>query len=412
MRAYERLLKYTQYPTASDENSPTCPSTPAQMDFAKVLVDEMKELGIADAMVDEHGYVYGTVPANIPDWKGAVIGFIAHMDVVDVVPYENIQARVVENYDGSDIVLSEGIVMSPAQFPSLKSYVGQDLVVTDGKTLLGADDKAGIADILTMVEYLNEHPEVKHGTIKIGFTPDEEIGRGADLFNVEYFGADFAYTIDGGGFGEVEYETFNAASAKITINGYSIHPGSAKNQMINAMRVAMEFDRLLPEQKRPEYTEGREGFFHLNEMEGEVEKAVLKYILRDHNSDKLEEEKAMVQAAAAFLNAKYGAGTVEVEIVDSYRNMQEMIEPHWHLIEIASEEIAALGGEPISVPVRGGTDGCRLSFMGLPCPNLGTGGHNGHGRMEYACVQEMDKTAQLLVRIAERYGVLPIDFSK
>lgn len=406
MRAYERLLNYTQYPTASDEGCADCPSSPAQMEFARVLVREMKELGIADATVDAHGYVYGTIAANIADWNGRIIGFIAHMDVVDVVPYTNIRARVVHHYDGSDIVLNEEqkICLSTEQFPSLLQYKGQDLVVTDGTTLLGADDKAGIADILTMAEYFQNHPEVKHGTIKIAFTPDEEIGRGADLFDVDYFGADFAYTVDGGAFGEVEYETFNAAAATVSVSGKSIHPGSAKNQMLHAARVAMEFDRMLPEAQRPEYTENREGFYHLSEMSGAEEHACLKYILRDHDSDKLEEKKELLRRIETFLNGKYGEGTVRVEIRDSYRNMIEQIRPHWHLIEIACEEVKALGGEAVSVPVRGGTDGCRLSFMGLPCPNLGTGGHNGHGRLEYACVQEMDRTVELLVRIAVRYG--------
>lgn len=408
MRAYERLIRYSKYPTASNENCPDCPSSPAQLVLAGDLVKEMKELGIENAAVDEHGYVYGTIPANIPDWDGSIIGFIAHMDVVDVVPYENVQARVVEKYDGGEILLSEGIVLSPDQFPELKKYQGKDLVVTDGKTLLGADDKAGVAAILTMAEYYHEHPEVQHGTIQIGFTPDEEIGRGADLFDVKRFGADFAYTVDGGAFGEVEYETFNAAAAKIYVTGKSIHPGSAKNQMINAARIAMEFDSLLPEEQRPEHTEGREGFFHLNEMQGIEESAQLKYILRDHDSEKLEEKKRMIEAAVQFLNAKYGEGTVKAEITDSYRNMLEQIKPHWHLIEIASEEVKALGGTPVSVPVRGGTDGCRLSFMGLPCPNLGTGGHNCHGRMEYACIQEMDLTTELLLRIAQRYAVLTL----
>ena len=406
MRAYERLLKYTQYPTASDERSETCPSTPAQTEFAKALVQEMKALGIDDAVMDENSYVYGTIPANIPDFKGKVIGFIAHMDVVDVVPWENIRPRVVENYDGKDIVLNpeKGIVLSPADYPELKQYAGKDLVVTDGTTLLGADDKAGIADILTMAEYLRDHPEMKHGTIKIGFTPDEEIGRGADRFDVAYFGADFAYTVDGGAFGEVEYETFNAATAIINITGRSIHPGAAKNKMINAARIAAELDRLLPEAMRPEHTEGREGFFHLTGLSGNEEHAEMYYILRDHDADKLEEEKRIIRSAAAWLNEKYGNGTVDIQIVDSYRNMAEQVLPHRHLIDIAHEEVKALGGTPVSTPVRGGTDGSRLSFMGLPCPNLGTGGHNCHGRFEYAVIQEMDLTVQLLSRIAVRYG--------
>ena len=408
MKAYERLLKYTQYPTASNEQSLSCPSTPAQTEFAKALVEEMKALGIEDAVMDENSYVYGTIPANIPDWSGTVIGFIAHMDVVDVVPYENIKARVVEHYDGGDVLLNaeKQIVLSPKDYPELASYKGKDLVVTDGTTLLGADDKAGIADILTMAEYLLNHPEVKHGTVKIAFTPDEEIGRGADLFNVPFFGAKFAYTVDGGAFGEVEYETFNAASALVSVTGKSIHPGAAKNKMVNAARIAAEFDTLLPEAMRPEHTEGREGFFHLTGIRGNEEHAELYYILRDHDLQKLEEEKQIITAAVSFLNAKYGAGTAEIKITDSYRNMAEQVLPHRHLIDIAHEEVRALGGTPVSVPVRGGTDGSRLSFMGLPCPNLGTGGHNCHGRFEYACIQEMDLTVQLLVRIIERYAAL------
>ena len=408
MRAYERLMKYTQYPTASDEASPVCPSTPEQTDFARALVEEMKELGIADAAMDENSYVYGTIPANIPGWKGRVIGFIAHMDVVRVVPWTDIRPRIVHDYDGGDILLNaeKNIVMSPSDYPELKHYAGQDLMVTDGTTLLGADDKAGIADILTMAEYLRDHPEVKHGTIKIGFTPDEEIGRGADLFNVPFFGADYAYTVDGGAFGEVEYETFNAASAGIVVTGKSIHPGAAKNKMVNAARIAIELDRMLPQQMRPEHTEGREGFFHLTDIQGSEEQTRMHYILRDHDSDKLEEKKRIITAAVAYLNAKYGEGTVQLTLRDSYRNMVEQIRPHWHLIEIAHEEVKALGGSPISVPVRGGTDGSRLSFMGLPCPNLGTGGHNCHGRFEYAVLQEMDLTVQLLTRIAERYAAL------
>ena len=409
MKAYERLLGYTQYPTASDENSPTCPSTPSQLVLAKDLVEEMKGLGMADARMDENGYVYGTIPANIPDWDGITIGFIAHMDVVDVVPYTDIKPRLVKDYDGGTIVLNEEkqITMGPDEYPELANYKGKTLVVTDGTTLLGADDKAGIADILTMAEYFQTHPEVLHGTIKVGFTPDEEIGRGADLFDVPGFKADFAYTIDGGAFGEVEYETFNAASAKLTFTGKSIHPGSAKNKMKHAGRIAMEFDSLLPAQMRPEYTEGREGFFHLTDMSGTEEKASLSYILRDHDLDKLAWEKKMVQAACDFINAKYGEGTVQAEIKDSYYNMVEQLKPHWHLIDIAGEEIRALGGEPVSMPVRGGTDGSRLSYMGLPCPNLGTGGHNCHGRFEYACVEEMEQCTELLVRIALRYAKQP-----
>jgi len=407
MRAYERLIRYTAYPTASNEANECCPSTPAQMDFAKVLVEEMKSLGIADANVDENGYVFGTIPANIPDWQGVTIGFIAHMDVVDDVAYENIRPRVVEHYDGGELLLNEalGIVLSPEAYPSLRRHVGKTLVVTDGTTLLGADDKAGIAEILTMAETLRDHHEILHGDIKIGFTPDEEIGRGADLFDVPRFGADFAYTSDGGGFGEVEYETFNAAALHVTVHGVSVHPGSAKNTMKNAALIAMEYAALLPENERPEKTEGYEGFFHLIDMHGQCELAELDYILRDHDAAILERRKADAGKAAETINARYGEGTVEILIRDSYRNMAEMVRPHWHLIDTAYEAVREVGGTPISVPVRGGTDGSRLSFMGLPCPNLATGGYNAHGRMEYVCVEEMDACVAMLVKIAEKYAL-------
>lgn len=408
MRAYERLIRYAAYPTASDENCPNCPSTPAQMDFARVLVEEMKSLGIHDANVDENGYVFGTIPANIPEWSGITIGFIAHMDVVDEVPFENIRPRVIEHYDGDDIVLNDAldIVMSPSAYPSLKNKVGKTLVVTDGTTLLGADDKAGIAEILTMAEILKNDPSILHGDIKIGFTPDEEIGRGADLFDVARFGADFAYTADGGGFGEVEYETFNAASLRVTVHGLSTHPGGAKGVMKNASLIAMEYAALLPEDERPEKTEGYEGFFHLTGMRGQAETAELDYILRDHDAAILERRKDDARRAAEEINRRYGAGTVEITIRDSYRNMAEMVRPHWHLIETAYEAVRELGGTPTSVPVRGGTDGSRLSYMGLPCPNLSTGGYNGHGRMEYACAEEMDDCVQVLLKIAEKYAAM------
>lgn len=406
MRAYERLLTYAQYPTASDSRNPDCPSTEEQLVLARVLVEEMRSMGITDARVDEHGYVYGTIPANIPDWQGVTIGFIAHMDVVRDVPFENVKARVVENYDGGDIVLNEqlGIVLSPDEFPMLNDYVGDDLVVTDGTTLLGADNKAGIAEILTMAEILLTNPDIKHGDIKIAFTPDEEIGRGADKFDVEGFGAQFAYTVDGGAFGEVEYETFNASTAVISIKGKNIHPGTAKGKMKNANLIAAEFTALLPTAERPETTAGYEGFYHLTQMEGTVEEAELVYILRDHDEEKLQQKKETVLQAAEWLNAKYGADTVQVEIKDSYRNMREMIEPHWHLIENAYWAVRKIGGEPSSKPVRGGTDGARLSFMGLPCPNLGTGSHNHHSTLEFASAQAMDKCVQVLVKLAERYA--------
>ena len=406
MRAYERLINYTKYETASLSGSDTCPSTPSQLEFGKALVEEMKQLGIKDAAMDENGYVFGTIEANIENWSGSVIGFISHMDVVRDVPYQNVKPRLVQNYDGGDILLNadKNIVLNPQEFDTLKKYVGCDLVVTDGTTLLGADDKAGLAEILTMAEKLQQNPEIKHGTIKIGFTPDEEIGRGADLFDVKRFGADFAYTVDGAAFGEVEYETFNAASAKVTIEGVNIHPGSAKDKMKNSMLIAMEFNSMLPENERPEHTEKYEGFFHLNSMEGNVDRTVLDYIIRDHDLEKLEQRKTLIEQITKKLNEKYGEDTVHLEMRDQYYNMAEKIKPHWHLIETAYEAVKELGGTPCSEPVRGGTDGSRLSFMELPCPNLGTGSHNHHGKMEYACVQAMDQCVELLIKIAEKYG--------
>ena len=406
MRAYERLINYTKYETASLSGSDTCPSTPSQLEFGKALVEEMKQLGIKDAAMDENGYVFGTIAANTPNWSGSVIGFISHMDVVRDVPYQNVKPRLVQNYDGGDILLNadKNIVLNPQEFDTLKKYVGCDLVVTDGTTLLGADDKAGLAEILTMAEKLQQNPEIKHGTIKIGFTPDEEIGRGADLFDVKRFGADFAYTVDGAAFGEVEYETFNAASAKVTIEGVNIHPGSAKDKMKNSMLIAMEFNSMLPKNERPEHTEKYEGFFHLNSMEGNVDRTVLDYIIRDHDLEKLEQRKTLIEQITKKLNEKYGEDTVRLEMRDQYYNMAEKIKPHWHLIETAYEAVKELGGTPCSEPVRGGTDGSRLSFMELPCPNLGTGSHNHHGKMEYACVQAMDQCVELLIKIAEKYG--------
>ncbi len=410
MRAYERLIEYAKYPTASNDNSSTCPSTPEQLEFGKALVEEMKSLGIKDVAMDKNGYIMGTIESNIENWSGPVIGFISHMDVVKEVPCTNVKPSVVKNYDGNDIILNKekNIILSPKDYDSLKAYVGMDLLVTDGTTLLGADDKAGLAEILTMAEELQKNPSIKHGTIKIGITPDEEIGRGADLFQVKDFGADFAYTVDGAAFGEVEYETFNAAEAVVYVNGISIHTGSAKGKMKNANLIAMEFNSLLPADERPETTEGYEGFYHLNEMEGMVDHAKLKYILRDHDAEKLEAKKATVEAAAAKIKKKYGDEVIEVKIRDQYRNMAEKIKEHWHLIETAYEAVKELGGSPYSEPVRGGTDGSRLSFMGLPCPNLGTGSHNHHGKFEYACIQSMDKVVELLIKIAEKYATMDV----
>jgi tripeptide aminopeptidase len=330
------------------------------------------------------------------------------MDVSEDAPCQPINARIVEKYDGGDITLSDGIAMRVEEFATLEAYKGDDLIVADGKTLLGCDDKAGIAEILTMAEYLINNPDVQHGTIKIGFTPDEEIGRGADRFDVKRFGADFAYTVDGGAFGEVEHETFNASSATVTVTGKSMHPGTSKNKMRNAALIAAEFLNLLPAAEQPAHTEGYEGFYHLTDMDGRVEVAKLCLILRDHDEDKLKAREDFVQNAAAYLNGKYGAGTVAVEIKESYRNMDCVIREHWHLIENAYKAVEAVGGTPHSIPVRGGTDGSRLSFMGLPCPNLGTGSHNAHSRMEYASVQGMDKVTESLIKLAELYAAYPL----
>ena len=406
MRAYERLINYTKFETGSDELSITHPSTPEQLVFGKALVEEMKSLGITDAAMDENGYIFGTIEANIEYWSGSVIGFVAHMDVVNHVPFSGIKTKLVENYDGSELILNteKNVKLNPAEFDFMKNYIGKDLLVTDGNTLLGADDKAGIAEILTMAETLYQHPEIKHGTIKIGFTPDEEIGKGADLFDVKRFGADYAYTVDGAAYNEVEYETFNAAAADVFLNGVSIHTGDAKDKLVNASLLAMEFHALLPEKERPEFTEKYEGFYHLDRLEGIVDNAKMHYILRDHDLNKLNEKKAVMNAAAATLNDKYGQDTVRVEIKDTYYNMAEQIKPHWHLIESAYEAIRELGGTPLSEPVRGGTDGSRLSFMGLPCPNLGTGSHNHHGKTEFACIQAMDQCVELLIKLVQKYA--------
>lgn len=407
MRAYERLLRYVAFDTASDPESSTCPSTEKQKLLGAELVREMKEMGIGDAVMDEHGYVYGTIPASVGCEKAPVIGFIAHMDTVCEVPHADIKARVVP-YDGGELTLNteRGIVLSSSDFPELAKYTGKELVVTDGTTLLGADDKAGVAEILTMAETLLSDSTIRHGTVKIGFTPDEEIGRGADLFDVPGFGADFAYTVDGGAFGAVEYENFNAASMKVIVTGKNIHPGTAKNKMINAMLVAMEYNAMLPPVERPEHTEMYEGFYHITSMYGSVEHAELGYILRDHDLQKLEDKKTFARNAAEYLNGIYGENTVVLEIRDSYRNMDAVVKQHWHLIENARKAIETVGGKPVTVPVRGGTDGAQLCYKGLPCPNLGTGGGNFHGRLEYACVQSMDQCTASLAEIAKLYGAM------
>ena len=407
MRPYERLLNYVKYDTASDGNSETCPSTEKQLVFARALEQEMREMGLHNVRLDEHGYLYGTVPGNIDNYNGPVLGFIAHMDVVNDVPSWDIKPRIVENYDGGDILLTgSGAVLSPAEFPELGRCKGKSIMVTDGTTLLGADDKAGIAEILTLCEQLLAGVDFPHGPVQVAFTPDEEIGRGADLFDVSGFGADFAYTLDGGAYGELEFENFNAASLKVDIKGKNIHPGSAKDKMKNALTIGMEFEMLLPAQQKPEFTEKYDGFFHLTSMTGEVEQAAMRYIIRDHDSDKLEEKKAAARRAADFLNGKYGEGTITLTIRDSYRNMVEQIRPHWHLVDNAFEAMRRTGVEPVTVPIRGGTDGARLSFMGLPCPNLGTGGGNYHGKLEYCCVEEMDLAVDCMKHLVEIYSKL------
>ena len=405
MNAYERLIKYASFPTASDENNEICPSTPSQMEFAKVLEAELRELGLTEVTLDENGYLFATIPATAGYENSPVIGFIAHMDVSPEVEDKNVRAHTIE-YNGGDVVLNNtlGIIMTEREYPILKKYVGKTLVVTDGTTLLGADDKAGIAEIITAAEKFLADKSIPHGKIRIGFTPDEEIGRGADLFNVEKFGAKWAYTLDGAMFGEVEYETFNASSLKVEITGKSIHPGAAKDTMINASVVAHEYMSLLPALERPEHTSGYEGFYHLTHMEGAVEKATLNFIIRDHDFSKMEYRCDYARRAAEELNRKYGDGTVKVEIKESYRNMKEMIVPEWHLIDNAYTAIRTLSGEPMSCPVRGGTDGSRLSFMGLPCPNLGTGSHNHHGKMEFACAEEMEKCVMQVIEIAKLYS--------
>ena len=395
----ERFLKYVSYDTQSEHDVSEMPSTKKQFDLALVLADEMRALGISGVRVDEHAYVYGFLPETAPGLPG--LGFVAHMDTSPDLSGKDVRPRIVKNYDGSDIPLNEGTTLSPVQFPSILRYIGQDIIVTDGTTLLGADDKAGVAAIMAMAEHLLAHPEIRRGKVCIGFTPDEEVGHGADLFDVKGFGADFAYTVDGGGLGELEYENFNAANARVTIMGRGIHPGSAKNKMLNATHVAMEFDALLPPWERPEHTEGYEGFFHLTQMMGEIEKAAMGYILRDHNKKRFEERKLLMERAAAYINEKYGEGTLKLEMYDSYYNMKEMILPHMHLIETAADAMRALGVEPQIIPVRGGTDGARLSYMGLPCPNLCTGGYNAHGKYEYLPVQSLEKTVDILLKIVE-----------
>ena len=398
MTLTERFLKYVSFDTQSSEESETTPSTEKQWALARYLEQELKDLGFADVELDGNGYLYATLPANT-DKSVPTIGFISHMDTSPDCSGKDIKPRIVRNYDGSDIVLSEGIVTSPKKFPELLDHIGEDLIVTDGTTLLGADDKAGIAEIVTACVWLMEHPEVKHGKIRVGFNPDEEIGMGASKFDVEKFGCEFAYTMDGSEVGEIEFENFNAASAKISITGCSVHPGYAKDKMINAGRVATELVGMLPEQETPEHTEGYEGFFHLIGMNGNCEKASLSFIIRDHDRQRFEERKTRMQDVVAAINKKYGDGVAVLELRDQYYNMREKVEPMMYVIDIATQAIREAGMEPKVKAIRGGTDGAQLSFKGLPCPNIFAGGLNFHGPHEFCPVQSLEKAMQTVVNI-------------
>ncbi len=404
MNLVDRFLKYVSFDTQSDEETNMTPSTPGQMVFARHLREELEHMGLEDISLDENGYLMATLPANIPaDEAEAVptVGFIAHLDTSPDMSGRHVSPRIVQNYDGGDIVLNKetGVVLSPAEFPELTRYVGQDLIVTDGTTLLGADDKAGIAEIISAVDYLKNHPEIRHGRIRIAFNPDEEIGFGAHKFDVGHFGADFAYTMDGGEIGEIEYENFNAAVAKVTFTGRNVHPGYAKHKMVNSMRIANQFVIMLPRWETPEHTEGYEGFYHLTAMEGSVEKSVLTYIIRDHDRDRFERRKKELEHLARKINKEF-PDCCSIEIKDQYFNMREKIEPVKYIIDIAEEAMRNADVTPVIVPIRGGTDGAQLSFKGLPCPNLFAGGLNFHGRYEFVPIPSMEAAANTIVEIA------------
>lgn len=402
MTVIERFLKYVAFDTQSDESTGVTPSTEKQMVFARYLKTELEDLGLKDITLDDNGYLFATLPSNV-NRPIPVVGFIAHMDTSPDMSGENVRPRIVEKYDGADIVLSaeDNIVLSPADFPELLDHKGEDLIVTDGRTLLGADDKAGIAEIVGAMAYLIAHPEIEHGDIRIGFNPDEEIGLGAHKFDVEKFGAKWAYTMDGGEVGELEFENFNAASAVVEVKGRNVHPGYAKNKMINSLLVANEFVALLPENEIPARTEGYEGFFHLTGMKGDVENTILTYIVRDHDREKFEDRKKLMMENAEILNGKYGQGTVTVTLKDQYYNMRQQVEPLMHIIDLAFAAMQEAGVEPKVKAIRGGTDGAQLSFKGLPCPNIFAGGLNFHGRYEFVPVQSIEKAMKVVVKIAE-----------
>jgi tripeptide aminopeptidase len=397
----DRFLRYVKVDTQSNPESDSFPSTDKQFNLAKMLVEELEGIGLDDVELDDRCYIMATIPSNV-DREVPTVGFIAHVDTSPDMPGINVNPQIIENYDGTVIQLNDQVKLSPVEFPHLLKYKGNTLITTDGTTLLGADDKAGVAEIMTAAEHLMQHPEIKHGKIRIAFTPDEEIGKGADHFDVKKFGADFAFTIDGGEIGELEFENFNAALAKININGKNVHPGTARDVMINSMLVAMELNEMLPPNQRPEHTEKYEGFYHLVSFKGSVEHSEMQYIVRDHDKDKFEDKKSLFQSAVDFMNVKYGKGVVELNMKDQYYNMREKIEPVMHIIDTAKEAYEAVGVEPIVKAIRGGTDGARLSYMGLPTPNIFAGGHNFHGKYEYVPLESMEKSVEVILKIAER----------
>jgi len=400
MALLERFLKYVSIHTTSDENTGLVPSTPQQMEFAKILAEELKDMGMQDVSLDKKGYLMATLPSNI-DKDVPTVGFISHLDTSPDMSGKNVKPRIVENYDGNDIILNEkeNIVLSPKQFPELTMYRGQSLVVTNGLTLLGADDKAGIAEIMTAMDYFIKNPDIKHGKVRIAFNPDEEIGLGAHHFDVEKFGCQFAYTMDGGEIGELEYENFNAAGAKVTFYGTNVHPGYAKNKMVNSMKIATKFMATVPANESPEYTDGYEGFYHLTGIGGDVEKTTVSYIIRDHDRKKFEERKAHLQMLVDKINSEFGDNTATLEVKDQYYNMKEKVEPVKYIVDIASKAIRQAGVEPKVKPIRGGTDGAQLSFKGLPCPNIFAGGHNFHGKYEFVPIQSMEKATEVVKNI-------------
>lgn len=404
-RIAERFIRYARIDTQSNESSTTCPSTAKQFNLIKSLADELSDMGLTKVDIDGNGYLFATIPSNVT-YAVPTIGFIAHIDVSPDAPSENVRPNIVQAYDGGDIVLNaeKNIVMSPSEFPELKQYIGQDIITSDGTTLLGADDKAGVASIMQMAEFVQSNPDFKHGTIKIAFTPDEEIGRGADLFDVKKFGADFAYTIDGGGIGEIEYENFNAAYAKIIVKGKGVHPGSAKNKMVNATLLISRIIGSVPIESTPRYTDGYQGFFHFFKVEGSVEQAQAEVLIRDHDSSLFELKKKWLLSTANSLCKEYGGDYIKVEMQDQYRNMREMIEPHMHIVDTAVKAMHLVGIKPKVQPIRGGTDGARLSYIGMPTPNLFAGGHNFHSRYEFVPIDSMEKSSEVMLKILELYA--------